>query len=268
MQSRKSAFTLIELLVVIAIIAILAAILFPVFAQAREKARTISCLSNCRQIGLGIMMYAQDYDETYCPYFSGYTPSDRSYSAPSQYWPQLISPYIQKAGSSGSGGQALVSDLSQTFFCPSGNKPDAALQKASCSGLGYASSYGISDHLVNWWMPPGIATTYIPVNMASVGTPAQAAATVETWDWLCGGRLPGAALALSFFDRRSGFIGSIATADGRHSGSYRKAAVGTAPSPTAINNVVFCDGHAKGIQAQKLYADGQLWSLGGNNAWP
>src|SRR5438046_982945 len=58
-------FTLIELLVVIAIIAILAAILFPVFAQARDKARTTSCLSNGKQLGTALMMYAQDYDETY-----------------------------------------------------------------------------------------------------------------------------------------------------------------------------------------------------------
>jgi len=62
-NTRRNAFTLIELLVVVAIIAILAALLFPVFAQAREKARAISCLSNMRQIGLGVQMYTQDNDE-------------------------------------------------------------------------------------------------------------------------------------------------------------------------------------------------------------
>ena len=64
---RRKAFTLIELLVVIAIIAILAAILFPVFAQAREKARAISCMSNLKQMGTSSMMYTQDYDETLVP---------------------------------------------------------------------------------------------------------------------------------------------------------------------------------------------------------
>src|SRR5579883_2805406 len=63
-KRSRAAFTLIELLVVIAIIAILAAILFPVFAQAREKARQTSCLSNQKQLALGALMYAQDFDET------------------------------------------------------------------------------------------------------------------------------------------------------------------------------------------------------------
>jgi prepilin-type N-terminal cleavage/methylation domain-containing protein/prepilin-type processing-associated H-X9-DG protein len=63
-RRSQPAFTLIELLVVIAIIAILAAILFPVFAQARDKARQVGCLSNMKQVGIGLTMYAQDYDET------------------------------------------------------------------------------------------------------------------------------------------------------------------------------------------------------------
>src|SRR4051794_699633 len=65
-HAGRPAFTLIELLVVIAIIAILAAILFPVFAQAREKARATTCLNNLKQIGTASQMYAQDYDETLC----------------------------------------------------------------------------------------------------------------------------------------------------------------------------------------------------------
>ncbi len=70
-RRTKWGFTLIELLVVIAIIAILAAILFPVFARARENARRASCQSNLKQIGLGIFQYAQDYDEYYCSASAG-----------------------------------------------------------------------------------------------------------------------------------------------------------------------------------------------------
>ena len=78
MPVTKKAFTLIELLVVIAIIAILAAILFPVFAQARESARTISCLSNEKEISLAILMYVQDYDERYPQWISTANPDVRS----------------------------------------------------------------------------------------------------------------------------------------------------------------------------------------------
>src|SRR5947208_15971108 len=81
-MQRRNGFTLIELLVVIAIIAILAAILFPVFAQAREKARAISCVSNEKQVSLGVLMYVQDYDETFPRhyYYVAVLPADPPFS--------------------------------------------------------------------------------------------------------------------------------------------------------------------------------------------
>ncbi len=91
------AFTLIELLVVIAIISILASILFPVFARARENARRSSCLSNLRQLGTATMMYVQDYDERY--------PSSRYYTGTQYvYWNQMLQPYIKTI---------------EVFYCPS-----------------------------------------------------------------------------------------------------------------------------------------------------
>jgi prepilin-type N-terminal cleavage/methylation domain-containing protein/prepilin-type processing-associated H-X9-DG protein len=92
-RASRSGFTLIELLVVIAIIAILAAILFPVFAQAREKARATSCLSNQKQVALAISMYAQDYDETFpFPYLQG---------PPELWWEDVVNPYIKATNKGG-----------------------------------------------------------------------------------------------------------------------------------------------------------------------
>ncbi len=91
-----SAFTLIELLVVIAIIAILAAILFPVFAQAREKARQTACLSNMRQIGTGLRMYTDDYDGIIPPQSIFYPkPVADPNKDQSAYWPTLINTYVK-----------------------------------------------------------------------------------------------------------------------------------------------------------------------------
>jgi len=89
-MKRRSGFTLIELLVVIAIIAILAAILFPVFARAREKARQTSCLSNQKQIALALLMYAQDYDDSFYGMWWGY-------GSPNSLARIYLEPYIQNA---------------------------------------------------------------------------------------------------------------------------------------------------------------------------
>jgi prepilin-type N-terminal cleavage/methylation domain-containing protein/prepilin-type processing-associated H-X9-DG protein len=104
-RSSRSAFTLIELLVVIAIIAIIAAILFPVFAQVREKARQTACLSNMRQIGTAILAYTQDYDEAIVPSQNGTTGKNLV------SWPSIIFPYVKSA---------------DVFVCPSANESPAA----------------------------------------------------------------------------------------------------------------------------------------------
>lgn len=108
-RTKKSGFTLIELLVVIAIIALLAAILFPVFARARERARQTSCASNMKQIGLGIIQYVQDFDEClpyadFNPVMGASSPSPSNPVAGRYKWMDAIYPYVKSE---------------QIFNCPS-----------------------------------------------------------------------------------------------------------------------------------------------------
>src|SRR5687767_1772363 len=94
-QPHKQGFTLIELLVVIAIIAILAAILFPVFARARENARRSTCQSNLKQIGLGMIQYSQDYDEVLVPFAIGVGSIYTGSSSTNAKWMDLVQPYVK-----------------------------------------------------------------------------------------------------------------------------------------------------------------------------
>ncbi len=135
------AFTLIELLVVIAIIAILAAILFPVFARARENARKASCLSNMKQIGLGIMQYTQDYDERFPPSRAGGHVYFGAFDNQNMPWHLAIQPYVKSY---------------QLFKCPSNTSTgmvnwsntgsgDQAGRSYECNGSGdgsYTNSWG------------------------------------------------------------------------------------------------------------------------------
>jgi prepilin-type N-terminal cleavage/methylation domain-containing protein len=108
MKRRTQGFTLIELLVVIAIIAILAAILFPVFARARENARRTSCASNLKQLGLGFMQYSQDYDEAL---------PDAIIGSPHGPWDRMIAPYTSIKVTAG--GSATAEGRASIFKCPS-----------------------------------------------------------------------------------------------------------------------------------------------------
>ena len=109
-RSDRRGFTLIELLVVIAIIAILAAILFPVFAQARGKARQTSCISNNKQMGLAILMYAGDYDEM-LPWGAS------NAGATTTTWYDLVEPYV-KVGAAGFGFQTGTGVQKPFYICP------------------------------------------------------------------------------------------------------------------------------------------------------
>jgi prepilin-type N-terminal cleavage/methylation domain-containing protein/prepilin-type processing-associated H-X9-DG protein len=130
----RKGFTLIELLVVIAIIAILAAILFPVFAKAREKARQASCLSNVKQLGLGIMSYAQDYDEKLPPRYYRFDPG---VPGGPNWCDHLVQPYIKNT------------------------------QVIQCPGT-VGRSYGYNQNYLNWAAIGSIATPAETVMLAEV----------------------------------------------------------------------------------------------------
>jgi len=175
MPTIKKAFTLIELLVVIAIIAILAAILFPVFAQARESARTISCLSNVKQISLGLTMYVQDYDERF-PLWGGQAedtgnalfgkidPDTVALTYHYTGWDKQVAPYIKNR---------------QIFQCPDNYGPGTADQaswagndNSACSGvLNYALSARLSGKSWDSWSQGS--------KLASISWPANAIMVAE-----------------------------------------------------------------------------------------
>ncbi len=167
---RFQGFTLIELLVVIAIIAILAAILFPVFAQAREKARAITCVSNLKEIGLAENMYIQDYDETFTCGWGG-----PGLDAQHCMWRYSLYPYVKMGGgsltkspydSTGWGNQGI-------FVCP-----DQPASQQSYGPTGYGmNSYSLTQ---GYQVLPGGNDGFPGVALATIIQPANLAAFADT----------------------------------------------------------------------------------------
>jgi prepilin-type N-terminal cleavage/methylation domain-containing protein/prepilin-type processing-associated H-X9-DG protein len=226
-RNRRAArgFTLIELLVVVAILALLAAILFPVFARARENARRTSCQSNLKQIGLGLLQYTQDYDETLTRSFYG-TAGD-SDNAANYKWMDAIFPYVKSE---------------QLFTCPSDSASNKRYQyhrniAAGQSSINYGS-YGLNGA----YGAPGDNQTPPRSAAADLAVPA-ATAWVTDNNNAPSTANPGGS---------QGFFWTNATAN---------PPVST-PSPRQLQNIVerhldttgilFCDGHVKSLKLDVL----------------
>jgi prepilin-type N-terminal cleavage/methylation domain-containing protein/prepilin-type processing-associated H-X9-DG protein len=223
--SKKRGFTLIELLVVIAIIAILAAILFPVFAKAREKARQASCLSNTKQMGLAIMQYVQDYDEAYPPCKQHIDTSPYTYVSTII---TLLTPYMKSM---------------QVWACPSQNDPAYGYV---ASGLPMPYHYAVNWQLIRpfgYGPPPG-GYGYTVIKMASVTQPAS---TIAMFDWKCGANW-GWGVYISGAD-----WDWLAPASSYGYGIVHNEGV----------NMNFADGHAKWYKESQITGQGNggMWSI-------
>jgi prepilin-type N-terminal cleavage/methylation domain-containing protein/prepilin-type processing-associated H-X9-DG protein len=263
---KKLGFTLIELLVVIAIIAILAAILFPVFAQAREKARAITCVSNQKQIGLGILQYTQDYDEEFPP--ANYLLAGAPYEV---RWYEAVNPYIKNGTADPSTGVQKGKD--GVWHCPSFPSTQDA-------------EYGVLDHLFTptaGGVPDSLYNKLAPAKLSELQSPADQIIvlekgqndTVSGWPIFLGWEgwwTPGYNGPIDYTQGTvAGHAGNcdlaIKPADlypGSSGDDYGNCGMLPRYRHQGACNVLFADGHAKAMKKISYYVN--IYNSGGNLA--
>lgn len=237
-MKRRAGFTLIELLVVIAIISILASMIFPSFARAREGARRTSCASNLRQIGLGIMQYAQDNDDTMPMFsyegFAGYDGGDGA------RWADMIYLYIKNA---------------QVFNCPSGTKKTMTYAGGQFFDIG-SYSYGL--------------VTVTPANNQPVGVSGRKLAAIEdtatTLMIIEDGRQDEGASGGAAAETQGRLIPvlnePIGSLGGRLNG-FRHTGCKESDFDSYAFNAVYVDGHVKWVRLPNVWDGGRMsqWTI-------
>ena len=272
---HRTGFTLIELLVVIAIIAILAAILFPVFAQARAKARQTSCLNNSKQIGTALMMYAQDYDEMLPGYRFGesFTTQMNPYwadpgvgvqAARNIFFNQLLNPYIKN---------------DDIWKCPSNpnawvnvDRNNGTPSSAAFKSYGGQNSYGANNYVFP--SKRGFA-------LAALSAPADTIGLVDTkyYNVLPRGPL-GAPCVLAGDTAGTAFVLTSWYPKYWKNVGNSYVGFGDVPEPTDAQaeilgkqrhseqiNIIWLDGHAKSMQYNRLIQDPGLVVGGTTSFW-
>ena len=240
LTKRATGFTLIELLVVIAIIAILAAILFPVFAKVREKARQTSCLSNEKQIGLAVIQYVQDYDEVY-PLSAWENPGTGPIDVD---WVHPTYAYVKSSG---------------VFQCPS-EPQNHSVSKDGVIDFNYGYNFDIADYHGNYTTCPAAALSLLQAPASTVlffevedmpggGTGFKPSTQTLQFYGVTGNGSTNSGPGLYFAAYNTGYMGKIHTAASLIGNGCNPSASTCFVNATGVHtngsNFIMADGHAK-----------------------
>ncbi|RYX85718.1 DUF1559 domain-containing protein [bacterium] len=234
---KKRGFTLIELLVVIAIIAILAAILFPVFARARENARRSSCQSNLKQIGLGAIQYVQDYDEQMVRVSYGVSNGDGPSDVNRYKWMDAIQPYVKST---------------QIFDCPSNANTNTTPYLYNAPGVGNSTG-GATTKFGSYTMSCSLPGSLNAPSYNGGDVSSASLAEPSTTLWIADMEADGS------INPPFRFIVATGNNLSFGNGSAGRRLIGYSAQSGAIidrhldtTNILFCDGHVKSMKLDAI----------------